>query len=378
MDLPTLRRNWLRDSGEVRFTFRIGTEGYMEVSDEDVRVIADGVRESLDDASSSNPVAAEGWVGTRTGWAAVLVGAFEWDHVLEWLELFTSRWGGGSGRIRGGPASRGPLWGHRHARWELAALCAYTTVELTPLDRPERDRIWGLDAKFTQALAQRAADWTVFPGAKGYLEYGISVPTVDTDLGRPFAETILRDNSHAGVSHERRKPYRLRECRFQPTGQVSFLLEDPNVPWREKYEDLVSMLVWAPQRLDLAFIRYTRSTVFWSSPVSPDWPYIIESDFRYNRPLLAEFVPDVNGIQVLTEAHLARANDLSNWSIKSLPGGRHLVASKDIEGWYTNHEPEADLLSRARSDFGEMILTKELAEEHSLWGYVRTYGPGTD
>jgi len=86
-----------------------------------------------------------------------------------------------------------------------------------------------------------------------------------------------------------------------------------------------------------------------------------------SRPLMSSFVPDVNGIQVLTDAHLARANDLSAWSITSLNAGRHLVEAKDLAAWYANPEPDPRLLEQARADFGNMILTPEAIVEHNPW-----------
>ena len=87
-----------------------------------------------------------------------------------------------------------------------------------------------------------------------------------------------------------------------------------------------------------------------------------------NHHLLDRYVPDVHGVQVLTEAHLERANDLQDWRITDLGSGRHLVEAPDLARWYEHLVPEPDTLAKGRQDFGDMILTAEtIAENPPPW-----------
>jgi hypothetical protein len=49
---------------------------------------------------------------------------------------------------------------------------------------------------------------------------------------------------------------------------------------------------------------------------------------------------------ILTDTHLGNANDLSDWVIEPLGGGRHLVQAKDLKPWYANIDPDPDTLRR--------------------------------
>lgn len=78
-----------------------------------------------------------------------------------------------------------------------------------------------------------------------------------------------------------------------------------------------------------------------------------------NGHLHERFVPDAHGVQVLTDAHLAHAHDLSDWNLTDLGHGRHLVQASDLSAWYENLTPDPGTLTKARHDFGDMILTEE-------------------
>jgi len=80
--------------------------------------------------------------------------------------------------------------------------------------------------------------------------------------------------------------------------------------------------------------------------------------FRYNLDLRPQFGPDVRGAMVLTDAHLARAHDLSDWSVEPLGHGRHLVQAHELAAWFAQPEPAPDVLAKARADFGPLILTR--------------------
>lgn len=89
-------------------------------------------------------------------------------------------------------------------------------------------------------------------------------------------------------------------------------------------------------------------------------PYVEEYLVRYDRHLNGRDVPDAYGLQLLTDAHLAIANDLSDWVIEPLREGKYLVLAQDLEPWYATIGPDAGTLAKARAGFGGMILTPEI------------------
>ena len=76
------------------------------------------------------------------------------------------------------------------------------------------------------------------------------------------------------------------------------------------------------------------------------------------------FVPDVHGIQLLTEEHLARAGNLEDWDVQRVDAGRYLVAAKDLWPWFAENEIDLSILAAARQDFHDMLLTPEVIEAH--------------
>jgi hypothetical protein len=108
------------------------------------------------------------------------------------------------------------------------------------------------------------------------------------------------------------------------------------------------------------------NSVAWSESAVP-WPHTNTSDVFEARPLLASFVPDASGVQLLTRTHLDRATDLSNWVSTKLPGDRFLLEARDLEPWFGSELPDPQAVDSARSDFGAMLLTPEAIVEHNPW-----------
>lgn len=72
----------------------------------------------------------------------------------------------------------------------------------------------------------------------------------------------------------------------------------------------------------------------------------------------------MHGIQLLTEAHLARAGNLEGWDVQRLTPGRYLVLAKDLRPWFAAKETDPNILAAARQDFHDMLLTPEVIEAH--------------
>jgi hypothetical protein len=171
------------------------------------------------------------------------------------------------------------------------------------------------------------------------------------------------------VRCRRSKPTRMRMFELWPRGTTSYADHDPSLSLTEKLALARQPLSFDLEHTDLAFVTTAQpSGSPWRlDPRDDSWPHVDESDVRYNRPLLASMVPDANGIQILTRAHLERANDLSDWTVKHLAHGRYLVEAPDLNAWYANALPDPAVREKARADFGDMIMTPQLIAENSPW-----------
>lgn len=145
-------------------------------------------------------------------------------------------------------------------------------------------------------------------------------------------------------------------------GRACYGVMDDTVSWQDRLAHVVKAMVAFPEDTDLAFVQYSAApTLSWStlSTGRPLLPYVQEYHVRYNRHLNAQYIPDAHGLQILTDAHLTHANDLSDWIIEPLGAGKHLVQAKDLEPWYATIDPNPAILAKARADFGGMLLTPE-------------------
>jgi hypothetical protein len=356
IDLRGLKRHWSLPEGHLQFIVRAD----FDASDPDLetmRDIAAGIRHRLAKVGT-NPTDVDGWVLTEAGCAGDMHGAFTLDDGLEWLEHFTATWGDfAHGTISGGPSSREP--GHTGTP-QLTAYAAYTTGDLAAVPSDDRDRLWYVEDKITTHLAHQSVNWAYVRGCTTYLERDDTwLRGVGEGIELALNEAIKR---YIGPTYtcEMTKPLRQKMIGFWPHGKVAYHVVDPTTDWRAKIGELRQVLSWTPPHTDLVMLRHAPyATGTWSDP-HISWPSVSEAQLDYNRPLLAEFVPDVSGIQLLTDAHLRRANDLSDWKITALNGGRHIVEAQDLEPWYADPDPQHKLLTKARADFGDMILTPQL------------------
>jgi hypothetical protein len=91
-----------------------------------------------------------------------------------------------------------------------------------------------------------------------------------------------------------------------------------------------------------------------------------------NRHLWATHVLQPNAIQVLTAAHLDLAHDLSSWTVEQVAADRWLVMTGDLGPWFDHAGDEdaqnvpPDVMESAVRDFGDMLLTAEVAAGHPL------------
>lgn len=89
----------------------------------------------------------------------------------------------------------------------------------------------------------------------------------------------------------------------------------------------------------------------------PRLPHRRGSYSRVVRHLEPSRVPDVYGIQLLSDQHLAGGPDLTGWEVDQVSEGMHLVSASDLGAWFDREGPDEATLERARRAFAPLILT---------------------
>lgn len=377
VDLRSLKR--FRAGSVVRFVLSSDFGGRVP-DEETLREIARGITARL--TTGGNPTTAREWVMSSQGWTGWLHDWRDLDDAEEWFTEFAASFARSEGKIIGGPRYR--ALDELDPRPTLAGHLYLTTSDMREVDRNTHGWFWGIDEPTTRYVCEQMLHWVHMPRATEWVATNAedSFQTTGLEHAQSMTEMVLDERAlylHAAL----RDPLRYRKGRVQSQGLLGVLIVDPDMSWSDKLDQVRQILTWAPPRSDYGYIRHTTGM---DLPLDEGatWPHIRESHVRYNRPLLTSFVPDAFGIQLLTDAHLERAHDLTNWDITPLAGGRHLVAARDLEAWFgpihaggqNEHggyardrllPDDLALVAKARADFGGMILTPELIEKHNPW-----------
>jgi hypothetical protein len=292
-----------------------------------------------------------------------------------WLEAFAHHLesDGKAGRVTAAPQAFFPDWlsGAVELPRQLTAFVSYRTKDLTHLGEHERRAGWHVPADVTEKVADAGAAWGRFPGADVYLSRDIhQIRTKNPDVGRPLADGITKSGM-AGVTYLSSESRRKTSMYLFSQGQACYQVMDDTVSMQDRLQQVNSAMVAFPEDTDLAFVQYSHvHTITWMDLAvgRPKLPYVSEGQIRENRHLHSQYTPDAHGLQLLTDAHLEHANDLSDWVILPLGAGRHLVGAKLMRPWYANIDPDPQTLVEARADFGKMILTPEtIADNPPPW-----------
>jgi hypothetical protein len=255
-------------------------------------------------------------------------------------------------------------------------LTAYVSYEID-LQVPNDSRLsfisWGVEEAATEDVCAHIAAWACDGGPKvlyglGNFSFWLSGATTAPEMLRRDLEASVRVRLAAlDLDAERG-----RQAKFGRLGTVRLQHLDRDLPWHERVEILRDVMATPPEHLNQAFIRPGgRTSTDWSSDIDTRLrlPRISGSGINYCAHLFDRYVPDAHGVQVLSDAHLERAHDLSTWTITDLGHGRHLVEATDLGPWYADGIPDAAVLEAARRDFGDMILSfQTYAENPPPWG----------
>ena len=284
-----------------------------------------------------------------------------------WVDTFTAALvtDGVGGRLGPVAFEAGPGWvaGGYPGVGRLGLFACYRLAD--PADAKIRDGRWAVAADLTTALVQASIDWVEQAAGDRYYAVRVHQSRVaDLRVLAPVIADTLRSTSRVTASRVTREPGDHRQVGFDAGGFAGHLVAHEPRDWVREVAELREMLTLDPTRLDLAFIRSTLgvASMGWMQlqAVQPPYPHCEYSHlFRW---LCADYTLDAHAIQVLTDSHLAKAADLSDWTITDLGQGRHLVEAPDLQPWLSTDTPDPDVLAKARRDFGAMLLTADISE----------------
>ena len=316
------------------------------------------------------------WLPTDKGWVGRLWDVTSPEEAVAWLEQFASVLGEGTS-IQGRPRKR--IAGHNDPRTTLTLGIAFA-ADLTQVPDAERGHVWAVEDDLTRDLVERAAGWLDLPGAKHYYWHGLwSTPTLGVPPVASLAQVVPDRCNETILTALRTKPVRNRVVDFERQGRVTCQDVDPALGPRDQLALLLECVAWRPDAIDYAFITFDHGGMgnVWTGdyaqyqlPNGLTEPYL-----RGHRPVLSTRVPDAFGIQVLTDAHLQHAHDLTDWTIEEIAPGRHLVTARDLDPWlvapgpihprnpWRFSPPPAALIDKARADFGDMITSPQQMDE---------------
>lgn len=375
IDLRSLKR--FRVGTRLRFVV-VGDFGDEVPAEKTMRRAAQGATDRL--TRTGNTAYAAQWVMSAQGWTGWLHGWRDLDDAEEWFTELVAFFPHTQGKVIGGPRenSRQQL-----DPWPtLGAHLYLTTSDMRQVDSDDRGRFWGVDEATTEYVCEQMIHWVHMPRATEWIANGgeNSFQTRGLDHARSAAE-MVHDIGFVDVEAALTTPLRYRTAMIRPHGEIAVRVVDPTMGWPDRLAAVKELLTWSPPRSDYGYVCHMSGASILED-LGKTWPFIKQSKMRYNRPLLTSFVPDAYGIQLLRDAHLERANDLSDWDITPLPNGRHLVVARDLDAWYrpieglneheswdpANMKPADDaVIAKARADFGDMILTLETITQHNPW-----------
>lgn len=252
--------------------------------------------------------------------------------------------------------------------WAPSAHLAFTLTDPAIYGYPPF--AWLVGDEATRELSRHATQWTTLPEAKTYVVEHARSFNLATAVPADAFEDVMRRSGSCAVKAVAGSTWDYRSVDVHDQGKVTYSAGRPGSGWWDHALAVGEALVAHGPSLDIGFVRIGSSFGGWNLG-HPRLPHVSESNLRYNRHTYADWAPDAHVVQVLTESHLSKANDLSDWKTKALGNGRYLVAARDAAPWFTGTvvlqdtpfpQPEEGVLEQARRDFGDMILTLAVLE----------------
>ena len=307
-----------------------------------------------------------GWFQGPTGWLLLVEGLDE--EMGPWIDELATQLtrAGVEGTLTGAGTVGQPSWVQS---W--APLSVYANVGFRPEPGSSIYSGWSGGQEAAQTAIALATGWVDQHAAKVVAVADLRARFwADRDTAaRLMAADLSREGagSAAGYHQQRRE---VREAFVARPAELRLLGHSGTASRLEIVDDLRSALLAAP----LASVSVaTISPRGWQSMGGKDegTQHFDLRAYRWHPELWNQFTVEPCGVQVLTDRHLARANDLSAWNTRRLDDGHFLVEARDLEPWFAtpSHSDvplDPDVARQARRDFGDMVLTRQQATELGL------------
>lgn len=318
-------------------------------------------------ADEGEGLANGGWFHGPPGWMLFIEGLSE--QMKPWIQQLADGLtaAGVEGKLTGARTVGSPTWAKVDEFMfgpRLNGLLGYR-----PVDGFWRMPGWGCGTDTLELAVSHGIDWMCAKGGRAQANINLRA---DFWADPATAKQILVGQaSTTNVSFSQSFHDKHREIRtvdITRPGAVSLTSRAGWVDWVETINELRAVLLHAPvERLSIAVVSHLTWGDF-LGVILPGSAFYDQFAYDWFPDRWHEFSLDPCGIQILTDLHLAKASDLSNWNTTRLDEHHYLVESKDLAAWYAKplrqmDQVDPDLLDQARADFGGMILTHALAEE---------------
>ena len=220
---------------------------------------------------------------------------------------------------------------------------------------------WPLTKSETSTVVDHAASWCELGGEQWLglnLQFWMSGPSA-RPLAAPMSAAAPRSATDLVAAHG-------AEARTVRTTWNESGPFDPRFFFYYEEVDLCRQsLLWEPDGVSWAVVG-TADYPALSRVIAlcPRTPHTRDQLGAFG--LRGTLVNAVQGIQLLTGAHLARAHDLSDWDVTQVSADRYLVEAPDLAPWFTGERTDPDVYDTAVHDFGRMLLTPETAAEFGI------------
>ncbi len=286
---------------------------------------------------------------SNDGASVVMVGWKDEDTLRSWLQVFAGELAvaGIAGTIRTTPVTTLPGSYTSLTVSRPTAYVAYDGV-ITPDD--DRARDW----------CERWAEWSRASGGIGYLsrvaydqlapEAGVGAALHGSVLGgagASFASVSYVDDAGARHVSVGADGLTVGQC-WDLAGSSLNAVRDA--------------LVAVADIARVGFIAMIPGWVYlWESRrlAQPPLPTMKPARLHRRLELWDDHVPDAHVMQLLTDRHLERVDDLSAWRVSEVANRRFLVEAADPEPWLRDGGPDESTVTRARASFGHSIVGSE-------------------
>jgi hypothetical protein len=236
-------------------------------------------------------------------------------------------------------------------------------IVFTSLEQPWQGAdVWPLTTSETRTLVDHAARWCDLGGEQWlglnlqfWLRGGSTGELVEPM--RAAATSAITDLNAVRGAEERGVRTSWASWGVQVVHSV--------LGWQEQVDLCRQALLWEPDLVSWGVVGTANFPALLSvTNLCP--PALRPRDRLEAFGLRGTLVNAVQGIQLLTGTHLARAHDLSDWDVTQVSSDRFLVEAQDLAPWFTGERTDPDVYDKAAADFGPMILSPETAEEFGI------------